>query len=198
MFRIIRNQDRSKWFGASDTKYIVGRWDTKTFQKWWIEKLGFPVHRPKTTAMLAGTYYEHSILDYIGAERKDHQIIIPELCLRVNLDGDAPAMIHEVKTYKRKRGKVFKPPREYVQQVLVQMYAKEREEGRPCKAEIISYALTDAEYDNFFLPIDPKRLKHHPIAYDPVFIGEYLRRLKILAKHIKAGTMPTMEDIENG
>lgn len=37
---MIHDQDRSGWFGASDTGIIMRRWDTDTFYKWWLEKLG--------------------------------------------------------------------------------------------------------------------------------------------------------------
>ena len=42
---MIHNQDRSGWFGASDTARIMGNWNTQTFARWWGEKLG------KTTMM---------------------------------------------------------------------------------------------------------------------------------------------------
>jgi len=37
---LIQNQDRSGYVGASDTSMVVGNWGTKTFENWWLEKLG--------------------------------------------------------------------------------------------------------------------------------------------------------------
>ena len=60
---MISNHDRSGWFGASDVERIVGNWDTKTFEQWWLTKEGFRSENITTDAMLAGTYWEHRILE---------------------------------------------------------------------------------------------------------------------------------------
>lgn len=186
---MIADQDRSGWFGASDTAMIMGNWKTKTFQKWWMQKLGVNNSRFTTRAMNAGTYYEHAILDAIGAPRKDHQILMPGLKLRVNLDGDSTTGdIWEVKTHKAE--KLFKVTKAYWQQVQVQMFAKSQVERVWPRAKIVSYGLTDAEYKNFFLEIDPSRLKEHPIEYDPAFIEQYLIRLTYLRDCLEKGVMP--------
>lgn len=185
---MIADQDRSGWFGASDTQYIMGNWSTKTFQKWWLQKLGLDSSRFTTRAMNAGTYYEHAILDHIGVPRKDHQIVIPELKLRVNLDGDGPGRVDEVKTHKAE--KEFKVTKAYWQQVQVQMYAKQRVEKVIPTAKIHAYGLTEDDYRNFFNDIDPRRLRAYPIAYDQAFIGQYLPRLKVLADCLERGVFP--------
>lgn len=187
---MIDNQDRSGWFGASDTNIIMGNWNTKTFKNWWLQKLGLNTSHFTSKAMNAGTYYEHAILDYIGAPRKDHQILIPELHLRINLDGDGPGRVDEVKTHKAE--KTFKVPKNYWQQVQVQCYGKLREEGVVPVAKIHAYGLTEAEYKNFFLDIDPDRLTEHPIEYDPKFIEEYLKRLAILGPALEKGIFPKL------
>lgn len=188
---MIQSHDRSGWFGASDTAMIMGNWNTKTFQNWWMQKLGLNTDHFSTAAMNAGTYYEHEILKAIGARRMDHQILIPELRLRVNLDGDGPGMIHECKTYKE--GKPFKVSKAYHLQVQAQIFAKIHEEGTIPQAEIIAYPLTDAEYKNFFLDIDPEKISHHPIEFDPFFAEPYVHRLKILCKALEAGVFPRLE-----
>ena len=71
---MIHNQDRSGWFGASDTARIMGNWNTQTFARWWGEKLGMFSNDFKTPAMMAGTAYEHRILDAIGIRQRDRQI----------------------------------------------------------------------------------------------------------------------------
>lgn len=185
---MITDQDRSGWFGASDTAYIMGNWKTKTFRKWWMQKLGIDTDHYVSRAMNAGTYYEHAVLDHIGAERKDHQILLSDLRLRVNLDGDAVGKIHEVKTHKAENE--FKVSKAYYQQVQVQCYAKLTVEKIVPVAEIVSYALTEDDYRDFFNPIDPERVKRHPIAYDPSFIEAYLPRLKYLVSCLVKGVFP--------
>lgn len=190
---MIADQDRSGWFGASDTGTIMGNWTTKTFAKWWSQKLGLNDDHYTNKAMNAGTYYEGSVLDAVGAPRRDHQILIPELKLRVNLDGDGPRQIYEVKTHSA--DKVFKVTKNYWRQVQVQMYAKKIEEGCAPLAQIVSYGLLEDDYKNFFHEIDRGRLKRHYIEYDAAFIAEYLKRLAYLAKCLEEGRWPNEADI---
>ena len=97
---MIQSQDRSYYIGASDTSMVVGNWTTKTFENWWLEKLGLNKNNFSTEATKAGNNYEHKILDSLEIENleKDKQIIIDRL--RVNLDGNTNACIYEVKTHK--------------------------------------------------------------------------------------------------
>ena len=185
---MIDTQDRSGWFGASDTVFIMGNWKTKTFQNWWLQKLGLSSDHFASRAMNAGTYYEHAILEHIGAPRRDHQIILPELLLRVNLDGDAPGKIYEVKTHSAE--KAFKVTKGYWQQVQVQSFAKLTVEKIRPVAEIVSYGLTEGDYRDFFNPIDPERVKHHPIEYDPDFIAGYIPKLEYLGECLRKGAFP--------
>lgn len=186
---MIADQDRSGWFGASDTAYVMGNWKTKSFQSWWMQKLGVDSRHYTSIAMNAGTYYEHAILKHIGVPRMDHQIILPELKLRVNLDGDGPGQIWEVKTHKAE--KPFRVSKAYKQQVQVQMYAKLINEGVLPQAEIVSYGLLEKEdYKNFFNEIDPDRVERHAIPYSEAFIQEYLERLSILRDCLIRGVLP--------
>ena len=185
---MIQSQDRSGWFGASDVSYIMGNWITKAFKSWWLVKLGLDNRHFATKAMNAGTYYEHAILEHIGTPRMDHQILIPELRLRVNLDGDGPGQIHEVKTHKAE--KVYKPTTAHFRQVNVQMFAKKRVEGVLPKAEIVSYGLLPEDYDNFFRPIDPSRVRRHPVSYNIAFIDNFLERLSYLRDCLERGVFP--------
>lgn len=160
---------------------VMANWNTPTWHKWWATKLGVATNTVATTAMLAGTYYEHPILDAIGVRKRDRQIRIRRLRLRVNLDGE-DAIIHEVKTHK---SEAFKVTRSYWMQAQVEMFAARK------PLVINAYRLTEAEYDNFFLPIDPERLSEHPVDYYPRWIREeYLPRLRILAKALKKGVYP--------
>lgn len=177
---MIHSQDRSGWFGASDTARIMGNWDTETFRRWWLEKLGYPMRRIVTRPMAAGKYYEHRILDAAGIKHRDRQIRIPRLRLRVNLDGEDWRTVYEVKTYKT----VFRP-KQYYGQCQVEMFATQK------NLQILSYRLTEAEYSNFFLQIDPDRMNYTKVAYDSEYINAYLDRLKYLAKCLKEGRTPS-------
>jgi hypothetical protein len=180
---MIADKDRSGWFGASDTAMIMGNWTTATFKKWWLEKLGLHTSTINTKAMKAGTQYEHKILDTIPNVTKDRQILIPELKLRVNLDGETEDTIYEVKTHSAERP--FKVPKNYCQQVNVQMFATGKK-----TAYIVAYGLTDGDYKNYFREIDKDRITYNKIEYDEEFIESYLERLKYLCECLEKGVMP--------
>lgn len=191
---MITNKDRSGWFGASDTSMIVGNWETASFKKWWLVKLGLAESTLQTKAMKVGNAYEHKILETIPGVEMDKQILIPELHLRVNLDGNTEKTIHEVKTYKRDK---FKVSAAYRNQAQVEMYAFLLESGFVPELEIVAYKLTPEDYINYFNPIDPNRLSHIPISYDESFIPDrYLPRLKYLGKCLEEGRMPKYEQIQ--
>ena len=180
---MIASQDRSGWFGASDVDFIIGNRKTATWQKWWLEKLGLRHNSIKTTAMNAGTYKEHQILEYIGAKEVDKQILLPDFLLRVNLDGNTGKKIHEVKTFAWVEG--WKPPKKHFRQTNVQMFGYDSRE-----AEIVAYGLLPEDYENFFLPIDPKRLLRIPVEYDGAFIGKFKPNLIELAQCLRKGVLP--------
>lgn len=185
---MISDQDRSGWFGASDTGYIMGNWGTKTFEKWWLQKLGLTRYHIMSEAMAAGTYWEHAVLDFVGVKEKDKQILLPELSLRVNLDGNTGGHIVECKTHKAE--KPYKLPTAHRRQVQVQMYAMRRSGYANVTAEIVSYGLKEYDYMNFFGEIDPDRLARHPIEFDDAFIQQYLARLLQLRDCLGKGEWP--------
>lgn len=183
---MIQNQDRSFYIGCSDTSFVVGNWTTKSFEKWWLEKLGLNKNNIKTDAMLAGTFYEHKILDSLNIAdlEKDKQIIIEELRLRANLDGNTDTCIYEVKTHNI--DKEFKVSKQYWRQAQTEMFA-----SKIHNLKIVSYGLTEKDYNNFFNEIDPNRLKIEEVNYDENFIeNEYIPKLKILAECLKKGVFP--------
>lgn len=124
---MIASNDRSWWFGASDTDKIVGNFNTVTWQKWWATKLGLlPNNEWQTKYTRAGTYYEHAILRSLHLPLVyDYQIKIPELRLRVNYDGIhmAEKHIYECKTHKG--DKPFKVSKTYWRQAQTEMFALE-------------------------------------------------------------------------
>ena len=59
---MITDHDRSGWIGASDTDKVIGNWGTKTWEKWWMQKLGINRDHFDNKYTLAGTHFEHRIL----------------------------------------------------------------------------------------------------------------------------------------
>lgn len=182
---MISDHDRSGWFGASDVERIVGNWDTKTFEQWWLTKEGFRSENITTDAMLAGTNWEHRILESLGLPMKlDRQILIPALRLRVNLDGECNEIIYECKTYRFEKG--FKVPKKYLQQVWVQMYATGFRE-----ANIVAYGLEDEDYRNYYREVDKDRLQLIPVEHDEDWVKKtFLPRLRYLADCLIMGRFP--------
>lgn len=182
---MIADKDRSGWFGASDTDKIIGNYKTATFEKWWMQKLGINNDHFDNKFTLAGTHYERRILESLGIPMEfDKQIILEDLRLRVNLDGNTEDTNFECKTYRFEKG--FKMPRKYINQVQVQMFASGLR-----KTKIIVYGLVEGDYDNFFHDIDPSRRDEVLIIYDERWINEvYLPKLKYLAECLKEGRFP--------
>jgi hypothetical protein len=188
---LIDSKDRSGWFGASDTDRVVSSFDTKTFIDWWLTKEGVTSNNFESAEMNAGTHWEHRILERVNEDMEmDKQILLPELRLRVNLDGNTENCIYECKTYKAEKS--FKVPLKYKRQVWVQMYG-----SKIGKAYIVAYGLTENDYMNYLAPLDDNRLDLFPIEYDEVFIEQkYLPRLKYLAHCLDDGIFPTEEDYD--
>ena len=182
---MIASKDRSQYFGASDTDKIIGKWSSKTWQKWWRQKLGINTDHFENKYTLAGTHFEHRILSSLGFPMEfDKQIIIEDLRLRVNLDGNTEDCIYECKTFIYEKG--FKLPKKYINQVQVQMFASGIR-----KAKIIAYGLKDEDYKNFFKPIDKDRICEFVIEYDEQWIETvFLPKLQILVDCLKKGVMP--------
>lgn len=181
---MISSQDRSGYFGASDVSYIVGNWKTKTWLDWWQVKQGIKRSNIQTKYTLAGTWIEHNILEHINCPEMDKQIILEDLKLRVNLDGNSFDTIYEVKTYIAEKG--YKPPKKHLEQVWVQMYATGYK-----NAYIVSYGLENEDYINFFRDIEDNRLDFHRVEYNSKWIDEvFLPKITELAEHLKNGTIP--------
>ena len=183
---MIANHDRSGYIGASDVQYVIGNWATKTWEKWWMQKLGINQDHFDNKFTIAGTNWEHRILDslHLPDLEKDKQVIIEDLRLRVNLDGNRPNRIKEVKTYQWENG--FKCPQKYKNQVQVQMFG-----SKIFGADIVAYGLEEADYNNFLRDIDPRRLQEIPVAYDQKWIETvYLPKHMILCDCLTRGVFP--------
>ena len=186
---MITDHDRSGYIGASDTDKVIGNWKTKTWEKWWMQKLGINRDHFENEFTKAGTNWEHRILDslHLPELKKDAQFIIEDLRLRVNLDGNTPYRIKEVKTYQWEKG-WKKTPTKYLNQVQVQMFASGIHE-----ADIVAYGLEAADYDNYLRDLDPGRLREIPVAWDPKWLETvYLPKLRILADCLRRGAFPNV------
>lgn len=187
---MIKTKDRSYYFGASDTKYIVGNWDTKTFKKWWLEKLGIANEKYDNKYTLAGTNYEHKIIDALNIPmiEKDNQFIKDRI--RVNLDANTKEKIYEIKTYNFEKGFDIKNHKDYIYQVQVQMYV-----SKIHKAEIDAYGLLENDYINFFNDIDLKRLSKYEIEYNEEWLKkEYMAKVNYLTECLIKQKFPDKEE----
>lgn len=192
---MITDHDRSGYIGASDVGYVLGNWKTKTWEKWWMTKLGLNKKMFETEATKAGTNWEHKILDsmHIPNMEKDKQILLEDIRLRVNLDGNTPGRIYECKTYmiggKSSNIKLLERgecPTAYRNQVQVQMFA-----SKIFGADVVAYGLLPEDYNNYLRAVDPGRRKLIPVAYDPRWVETvYLPKHMILCEALKRGVFP--------
>lgn len=183
---MIASQDRSGYFGASDNAFVIGNWKTKTWLNWWLQKIAINNDHFDNVYTLAGTHFEHRILESLGIPMElDKQYINEDLRLRVNLDGNTDDCIYECKTTKDDINQ-FKMPKKYINQVQVQMFGSGIR-----KANIVVYQLIEDDYNNFFRPIEPERRRVIPIPYDEKWIQTvYLPKHLILRDCLVKGVLP--------
>lgn len=187
-------------FGASDTKYIMAEnRRTKTWINFWDVKLG-KMESPFQGSIYtrAGDRFEHHILQEINPNmRMDGQIIIEKYLLRTNFDGYCDGIVYEVKTHKG--DKEFQLIPAYWMQAQVEMYVYQTMYKKWFLPEfkklyVVSYALYPDEYylEDNEIEIDPDRIIMHEVEYDKAWVkGEYLPRLKELARALKKGKYPS-------
>lgn len=188
---MIQSRDRRYYIGASDTAYVMGNWNTKTWRKWYMEKLGLGGMDITTKPMRVGNAYEHRIIDFVAPEAtKDEQVLVEYLGLRVNYDAIDGNTIYEVKTYSSDEFKVSKRYYLQAQAEILAAWLSGRIENP--KLYIVAYKVTEDEYLNYFRDIDSERITKIEIKEDSSFPREYLKRLKILHEAIIAGRMPCL------
>lgn len=185
---MIADKDRSGYIGASDTGYVMRRWNTKTFENWWREKQGIAKNSICTDAMMAGTAWEHKILDALNIPGLVKDAQITKGLLRVNYDGLSPDEVIEVKTHAAE--KPFKVSADYRRQVNVEMY-----QSGIHKARIVAYGLLAEDYNNYFREVAPDRLTFHQIEYDESFIARYVPRMEYLCMCLETGRFPEESEV---
>lgn len=183
---MIASQDRSYYIGASDVEKVIGNWKTKTWLNWWLQKIAINNDHFNNVYTLAGTHFEHRILESLGIPMEmDKQFILEDLRLRVNLDGNTEDTNYECKTTKEDI-KTFKPPKKYINQTQVQMFGSGLR-----KTKLVVYQLEEEDYKNFFRPIDPKRRRVFDIPYNEEWVqGIYLPKHLILRDCLVKGVLP--------
>lgn len=191
---MITNKDRTGWFGASDTKFIMSNWKTSTFMSWFQSKIGTKDNSFSNVFTISGNIKEHQLSNHYAEVKNekvilDRQVKLRQLRLRVNLDCETKKRIIEIKTHKYSE-ETWKMPKEYVWQVWVQMFATGKRD-----ACIYAYAMKEEDYENFFLPIDDKRIEEIPVEYNADWIkNDYLPRLVYLCKCLKERKTPNYEE----
>jgi len=179
---MITDNDRTYYFGCSDTHYIMSKFDTKTFQNWWRIKIGVTEDYTDTIYTRAGNLYEQPILDALFIPYRNEQIIIGQL--RANLDGRTDEMVVEVKTHQS--SKPFKVTKAYWQQVQVEMYATWLE-----KCLLVAYGLNEEDYETLN-EIDIDRIETFEVEYDQAWIeNEYLPRFHYLCECMESEVTPS-------
>lgn len=190
---MIHDFDRSGYIGASDVRYVCGAWKGKSFENWWLEKLGVRQNRYQNRYMQAGTAWEHRILEALqvpGLEM-DSQFIREELKLRVNLDGNTRDKIYEVKTYRLKNG--FHPDKWHRCQVLVQMLGSGIRQG-----EILYYGLREQDYSTLGA-VDGNRIHRVVVDFDLAWLNQvYLPRHRELVRCMVERVFPPVWEREKG
>lgn len=196
---MIKNTDRSKWFGASDTHMLFANTDTATFKKWWAVKLGLIENNYQNEYMITGNALEYKIIDYLNdfsggsvqIEKGHKPYYHRRLRLRVNVDGiyyypqinHNPRGVVEIKTTSKKTNRVSK---QYWYQAQALMYATGMS-----NCVIVYYLLSDEDYRNYYLPIDGRRIFDFIIPRDDEWIHKtYLPRLKYFARCLRKRKFP--------
>ena len=209
---MIHDNDRSHWFGASDSKYIMDMSQcSKSFEDWWQIKCGIKGNNFFGNIYTkAGNTFEHSILKaWNPSIQFDRQILVPSLRLRVNLDGNLADEIFEVKTYQIDKG--FKVTDGYYHQAQLQMLGWKLEpiiqfvecEGQPTlysknptlkRHTILAYGLYPDEYyaeyteeqiEKGEIPIEKERIKVFEIKPSKGTQRNAKRRLMKLSRRLR-------------
>ena len=185
---MIKNQDRSKWFGASDTSMLFANPDTPTFRAWWGTKLGAVKNNYSNIYMTTGNALEHKIIDaldlfFAGIQKGRHPYYRAKYRLRVNIDGKWNKSVVEVKTTSKVIKKITPS---HWRQCQAEMFGLRYKTSR-----IVYYRLLEEDYENYFNVVDLGRIKIFKIDRDEEWIQtEYLPRLRYVAKCLRNRTYP--------
>ena len=190
---MIHDDDRSYWFGASDSqKIITPNHSTKTWQSWWRVKVG--IDEPEFTGNKytdAGIKFEHPILECFDKDiNKDRQLYLEDLRLRANYDGDKNGVIYEVKTHGADKPFEITP---YIEaQVQTQMYVWQQCRDDFKGLYILSYGLTEHDYNCDTPEVDFNRIKVHKVKYKKGNVRRFLKCIKPLVEELDEMRKPSI------
>ena len=85
---MIKSHDRSGWFGASDTGRVMGRWDGKSFEKWWLVKLGVRSEDFATEAMKTGTSKAVDLATFPDEIIKQEYLLSPQHIIDYEIESE--------------------------------------------------------------------------------------------------------------
>lgn len=186
--------------GASDTRYVMMSFETATFKKWWLEKIGLAERKEVSNIYMdTGTMLEKPVIDTYCSMKKiklnygEEPFISEEYeRLVVNLDAYNEKKNVEVKCvgFDKAFNWQFKLDRNYYQQVQVQMLGSGLR-----KTTIVAYGLLPRDYDfsNLVNPkIDKNRIFEVEVDYDYEWLEtQYIPRLKYLTYCFDNNKIPT-------
>lgn len=193
---MISDNDRSYWFGASDSQKIINpNHSSKTWQKWWRIKQG--TEKPDFIGNVyteAGTRFEHPILECFDKSiNKDRQLFLEDLRLRVNYDGDKDGIIYEVKTHGINKPFEITPYIEAQVQTEIYVWKQCREDFNGLY--IISYGLLEEDYRNMnptVEDIDYDRIKVKEVKYKKGQAKKIIKSLKPLVEELDKMRKPSI------
>lgn len=183
---MITDKTRDYYIGASDTKFVMMDFNTKTFKRFWAVKIGAETNDFDSIFIRMGNEYEQRILDTIFVPYRNEQFIVGQL--RVNLDGRTDREVVEVKTTYKEYKRVKK---DHWQQVQVEMFAS-------CmnRARVLVYHMEEEDYESL-REIDLDRLDSFLVEYDePWIIGNYLPRFNYLTWCFNDDIAPSNDGFE--
>lgn len=179
---ITTTTDRHLYIGGSEANNIYANYNTKTFKKWWSQKLsGFYDESYRNLAMDVGTILEHDIVDLYeaiyqvkGVRDKSKTKGIA----RANTDyiqGDA---VKDVKATTKAFEWYLKDtvPINYRRQLLHYCYVFDLDQ-----ASIIAYQVDDDVLDDPFAELVPAKLYEIDVPIEQVQLIEHQQKLEYLA-----------------
>lgn len=178
---ITTTSDRWRYVGGSEANMIYMNYNTKTFKKWWSNKLaGLPEREFNNKRMSVGTILEHDIIDLY--EQKNNVVGIREASkvkgiARANTDYILGDKVSDVKATE----KAFewflneRVPINYKRQLIHYMYVFELN-----KASIIAYQVDDELLNEPFQELNENKLFEIPVKITEKDITEHKKRLDYL------------------
>ncbi len=179
---ITTTNDRHKFIGGSEANMIYLNYKSKTFVKWWSEKLaGVPSEPYNNLSMSVGTILEHDVVDLYESVHgvkgiRDKQEI--KGIARANTDYIISGKVSDVKV----TTKAFewylkdKVPLNYKRQLIHYLHVFDYDQ-----ASIIAYQVDDGVMENPFGELSQGRLYEIEVPISAKEIEEHKKKLEYLS-----------------